>query len=294
MIRERFAPSPTGLLHLGHAYSALLTWDNATVNGGKFLLRIEDIDTPRCKPEFEQAIFQDLEWLGIKWEKPALRQSNRQEFYKKTIQRLWGDNKLFACTCTRKDIQIASAPQEGGTTILGPDGIVYPGTCHPSGVNSNNDPIPPNHALRLSMSNVLSNLSTSNTDRPIFTFAENGFGPRGETGEIAITAKDLQTNIGDIIIARKDIGISYHLAVVLDDAYQGITHITRGQDLFEATKIHVVLQKLLGLPTPIYHHHKLIRDENGNRLAKRYDAMAIRKYRADGASPQDIRKMVGL
>ncbi len=294
MICERFAPSPTGLLHLGHAYSALLAWDNANANDGKFLLRIEDIDTPRCKPEFEQAIYQELEWLGIKWEKLVLRQSNRQISYKKAIQRLWKDNTLFACTCTRKDIQIASAPQEGGTTILGPDGIVYPGTCHPNGVNSKNHPIPPKHALRLSMSNVLSNLNALNTDRPMFTFTESGTGPKGETGEVAITAKELQTNIGDIIIARKDIGISYHLAVVLDDAYQGITHITRGEDLFEATKIHVVLQKLLDLPTPTYHHHKLIRDENGNRLAKRYDALAIRKYRADGASPQDIRKMVGL
>ncbi len=294
MIRERFAPSPTGFLHLGHAYSALLAWDNANLNDGKFLLRIEDIDTPRCKLEFEQAIYQDLEWLGIKWEKPVLRQSNRQKAYKKIIQKLWDDNILFACTCTRKDIQIASAPQEGGATILGPDGIVYPGTCHPNGVNLKNNSIPPNHALRLSMSNVLSHFSKSNTDGPMFTFTESGSGPKGETGEIAITAKELQTSIGDIIIARKDIGISYHLAVVLDDAYQNITHITRGEDLFEATKIHVVLQKLLGLPTPIYHHHKLIRDENGNRLAKRYDAMAIRKYRADGVSPQDIRKMVGL
>lgn len=294
MIRERFAPSPTGLLHLGHAYSALLAWDNATANDGKFLLRIEDIDTPRCKPEFEQAIYQDLEWLGIEWEKPVLRQSSRQKTYTKIIQKLWSGNRLFACTCSRKDIQIASAPQEGGATILGPDGIVYPGTCRANRENLLNIPVPPNHALRLSMSAVISGLSTPTSREPMFSFTEIGSGPKGETGEIEFSTKQLQSSIGDIIIARKDIGISYHLAVVLDDADQGITHITRGEDLFEATKIHVILQRLLGLPTPIYRHHKLIRDDHKNRLAKRFDAMAIRKYRADGASPQDIRKMVGL
>ena len=294
MIRERFAPSPTGLLHLGHAYSALMAWDAACANGGEFLLRIEDIDLPRCKPEFERAIYQDLEWLGIYWENPILRQSSPKEIYTDTIQKLWDGNKLFACSCTRKDLEIASAPQEGGAALLGPDGIVYPGTCGARHSSSGTFPIPPNHALRLSMRYVSTAYGTPNIDGDMFYFNEIGSGPNGEKGLIGFSAKELQTNIGDIVIARKDIGISYHLAVVLDDAYQGITHVTRGEDLFEATKIHVVLQKLLGLPTPIYRHHKLIRDENGKRLAKRDDALAIRRYRENGVTPKDIRRMVGL
>ena len=294
MIIERFAPSPTGLLHIGHAYSALLAWDAACANFGNFLLRIEDIDRPRCKPEFEQAIYQDLEWLGIYWDKPVIHQSRRQKTYMETIQKLWDDNKLFACNCTRKDIEIASAPQEGGDTILGPDGIVYPGTCGANLSSSGNFSIPVNHALRLSMNYVSSAFGTSNIEGDMFYFNEIGSGPNGEKGLIGFSAKELQDNIGDIAIARKDIGISYHLAVVLDDAFQGVTHVTRGEDLFEATKIHVVLQKLLGLPTPIYRHHKLIRDEHGKRLAKRDDARSILHYRQNGADPQDIREMVGL
>jgi glutamyl-Q tRNA(Asp) synthetase len=268
---------------LGHAYSALTAWDAACKNGAEFLLRIEDIDTPRCKPEFEQAIYDELEWLGIHWQEPVLRQSTRKTTYDKVIQQLWIDNKLYACTCSRKDIAIAAAPQEGGEALLGPDGLIYPGTC--VGNTSGSISIPENASLRLDMKQV----SSLGID-----FKEIGKGPNDETGLIEISANELINNIGDIVIARKDIGISYHLAVVLDDAFQGVTHVTRGEDLFEATKIHVVLQKLLGLPTPIYRHHKLIRDENGKRLAKRDDARSIQSLRENGASPNDIRAMIGM
>ncbi|KAB7615902.1 tRNA glutamyl-Q(34) synthetase GluQRS [Amylibacter sp. SFDW26] len=294
MIVERFAPSPTGLLHLGHAYSALLAWDSACSNGGQFLLRIEDIDAPRCKPEFEQAIYEDLEWLGIHWEKPVLKQSRQLSSYSYVVEKLWDANKLFACDCSRKDIAIASAPQEGGTPLMGPDGIVYPGTCRNMISSSGNFSVPKGKALRLDMATACMVAAVPNLGGDMFYFTEIGSGSNRETGLIEATTAELINNIGDIVLARKDIGISYHLAVVLDDAFQGVTHVTRGQDLFEATKIHVVLQNLLGLPTPIYRHHKLIRDENGKRLAKRDDARSIRAYREQGLTPQDIREMVGL
>ncbi len=251
---ERFAPSPTGPLHLGHAFSALTAWDRAMKNNGDFLLRIEDIDQSRCRPEWETQIFADLEWLGITWQQPILHQSTRLPAYRAALQILWDKGLLYPCTCRRADIKSAiNAPQEGAP-LLGPDGLVYPGTCR-------HKPLPsqmPNTALRLKM------------------------------------PQNLQNTIGDIVIARKNMGTSYHLSVVIDDAYQNVTHVTRGEDLSDATPIHAYLQKLLGLPTPIYHHHRLIRDENGKRLAKRDDARAIAKYRANGATPQDIRQMIGL
>ena len=274
---ERFAPSPTGPLHLGHAYSAHLAWDRAVANGGAFLLRIEDIDRSRARVEWEQQIFKDLEWLGIWWPKPVLRQSERLSAYRTALTNLWSRGLLYPCSCTRRDIvEATQAPQEGARP-LGPDGVVYPGTCRtkPSGDM-------PETALRL-------NLRAAMQDG-VFQFTETGY----NAGQVEFTAIDALETIGDIVLARRDMGTSYHLSVVLDDAFQGVTHVTRGQDLFEATKIHVILQKLLGLPTPVYHHHRLIRDENGKRLAKRDDARAIAKYRADGATPEDIRRMVGL
>ena len=274
---ERFAPSPTGPLHLGHAYSALLAWDRAVMNGGEFLLRIEDIDQSRARPEWEAQIFDDLAWLGIWWPKPVLRQSKRLTTYHTALKTLWNRGLLYPCTCTRSEIaEAAQAPQEGAP-LLGPDGLIYPGTCRhkPTGDM-------PKAALRL-------NLRAAMQDK-IFHFNETGL----NAGHIEFTAREALETIGDIVLARRDMGTSYHLSVVLDDAFQGVTHVTRGQDLFEATKIHVILQKLLGLPTPVYHHHKLIRDENGKRLAKRDDARAISKNRAEGAAPEDIRRMVGL
>ncbi len=285
----RFAPSPTGPLHLGHAFSAILAHDLAQASEGRFLLRIEDIDHTRAKPEWEALIYEDLHWLGLTWEEPAIRQSDRTDAYMQALEDLWDRGLLYPCHCNRKDIQEAiSAPQEGVIPVYGPDGIVYPGTCAvrldrpgpkatlPSGV-----------PLRLDMS-----AATANTTN--LSFTETGASPARQSGIIPVSNQYLRAAVGDIVLSRKDFLGSYHLSVVLDDALQGVTDVIRGQDLFEATKIHVLLQNLLGLPTPIYHHHRLIRDESGKRLAKRDDARAIRQYRADGFSPKDIRAIVGL
>ena len=281
--RTRFAPSPTGPLHLGHAYSALLAYDMAIENSGEFLLRVEDIDQSRARPEWETQIYDDLAWLGISWSEPVLRQSDRLGVYSEALDTLWEHELLFACHCNRKDIlNAASAPQEG-SPMIGPDGLIYPGTCQSKPRTSQSRPT--DTALRLNVSKV-AEWSAS--------FMETGQGPEGQTGKINITDQEFQTQVGAIVLARRDMGTSYHLSVVLDDAAQGITHVVRGQDLFEATKIHVLLQHLLGLPTPIYHHHSLIRDDAGKRLAKRDDARALSKYRAEGCTPADIRAMVGL
>ncbi len=282
----RFAPSPTGPLHLGHAYSAILAHDMAQALGGRFLLRIEDIDRGRSKPEWEAAIYDDLAWLGLTWETPVLRQSDRHAAYAAALDDLWARGLLYPCTCTRRDIEMAlGAPQEGVPLAEGPDGPVYPGTCRPEGdAPRAGIPRPTDRHLRVNMARA--------TQGGVATaFTETG--PAHQ--EMILTgAGDYCFGIGDIVLARKDFGTSYHLSVVLDDAAQGITHVSRGEDLFEATRIHVLLQRLLGLPTPIYHHHRLIRDEKGKRLAKRDDARALAKYRAEGATPADIRRTVGL
>ncbi len=255
----------------------------AQAAAGTFLLRIEDIDQTRCKPRWEQQIYDDLEWLGIHWSGPVMRQSDRLPAYISALNTLWQCGLLYPCNCSRRDIAAAaSAPQEGSTPPLGPDGLIYPGTCRHN--HNRLGPLPQNTALRLDMQAAA---------RPL-SFHETGSGPEGQTGQITITPGNLTHNIGDIVLSRRDFPGSYHLSVVLDDASQNITHVIRGQDLFEATKIHVLLQNLLGLPTPSYHHHALIRDNTGKRLAKRDDARAIAKYRTDGCSPNDIRVMVGL
>lgn len=279
----RFAPSPTGPLHLGHAYSAILAHDMARAAGGRFLLRIEDIDQSRARPEWEAQIYDDLAWLGLGWEVPVMRQSDRLTVYADVLHDLWQRDLIFACSCSRRDIQeAASAPQEGAR--IGPDGVVYPGTCRGHRASAGLTSPPSDAALRLDMERVATDI----------TFAETGQGPDGETGMISVTSRQLIRDIGDIVLARRDMGTSYHLSVVLDDAAQGVTHVIRGQDLFEATAIHVALQRMLGLPTPVYHHHRLIRDDQGKRLAKRDDARAILTYRQEGATPEDIRRMVGL
>lgn len=285
----RFAPSPTGPLHLGHAYSALLAYDMAQAAGGTFLLRIEDIDQSRARPHWEAQIYDDLSWLGLEWREPVMRQSNRLEHYKEALAHLWRDNALFACTCSRRDIaQAASAPQEGGDLLVGPDGVIYPGTCRGNCYSSDAPSMPSNAALRLSME------TAARCSSEPLGFTETGQPTNGLPKRIEFTPKHVIETIGDVVLARRDMGTSYHLSVVLDDAAQGVTHVVRGADLFEATKIHVVLQRLLGLQTPVYHHHDLIRDEAGKRLAKRDDARAISLYRQEGATPQDIREMVGL
>ena len=283
--RTRFAPSPTGLLHLGHAYSALLSYDMSVAQAGTFLLRIEDTDAARCKPEFEAAIYEDLNWLGVSWPQPVMRQSDRLQDYKTTLQILIEAGFCYPCSCSRGDIrQAISAPQEG-TTL---DGPLYPGTCrHRSMADWR-----PGDAVRLNMQAVLK----SRPQIARLEFKETGEIHGAPDGVMHGLSEDFLLNgVGDLVLARRiDAAPAYHLAVVVDDAAQNVTHVVRGADLFSATKIHIVLQALLKLPTPIYHHHRLIRDEAGKRLAKRDDARAIRTYRDAGATVQDIRQMVGL
>ncbi len=269
----RFAPSPTGPLHLGHAYAALVADAR-----GQMLLRIEDIDRARCKPEWEAAIFDDLRWLGLGWPQPVMRQSDRMNIYQQALEKLTRLGVTYRCDCSRGDIRAAlSAPQEGAP-LIGPDGPIYPGLCRGKALSA------PDTAIRLDMARAMALVGRLRFDES---------GPEQAGTHIKIAAEMIET-IGDIVLARRDLGTSYHLAVVVDDAAQGITEVTRGADLFEATAIHVLLQRLLGLPTPAYHHHRLIRDDQGKRLAKRDDARALAKYRAEGASPQDIRALVGL
>ncbi|SMX34980.1 tRNA glutamyl-Q(34) synthetase GluQRS [Actibacterium lipolyticum] len=282
--RTRFAPSPTGPLHLGHAYSALLAYDRARLHGGEFLLRIEDTDTQRCKPEWETLIYEDLHWLGLEWETPVRRQSEHLEDYDRVLDQLAARGLIYPCSCTRGDIRAAlSAPQEGAP-LVGPDGIVYPGTCRGRDLDSRK----PGDALRLNMRKAVEAIgNTSNCG-----FIENG---PDHTGTHQLDAETLISGTGDVVLGRKEIEtVSYLLAAVWDDAAQGITEVVRGVDLYEATFVQVLLQALLDLPTPTYFHHLLIRDEDGKRLAKRHDSKAIRLFRQDGASPEDIRRMVGL
>lgn len=280
-MRSRFAPSPTGYLHLGHAYSALIAEARAKEASGRFLLRIEDTDRARCRPEYEAAIYEDLTWLGLDWERPVLRQSDHLPDYAAALDRLSGMGLTYPCRCTRADILAAlAAPQEGAA----PEGPPYPGTCRRRSITDRG----PADAVRLNMSRALALVG----DPARLTFLETG---QDHAGQHQLNARHLQDHVGDIVLARKDIGAAaYHLAVVVDDARQGITEVVRGVDLFDATVIHRLLQALLDLPTPDYHHHRLIRDRDGKRLAKRDDARAIRTYRAQGATPADIRKMVGF
>ena len=282
----RFAPSPTGPLHLGHAYSAMLAHDLARAAHGTFLLRMEDIDRSRARPEWDARIADDLHWLGLSGPEPVMRQSERLEHYRAALSRLWERRLLFPCLCARRDILAAASAPHEGEPPMGPDGIVYPGTCRG---RDRGGPLPAGAVLRLDMAAALAAIG----DAPL-AFDETGSGPDGEHGRIAIDRDRLRAEVGDVVLARREMGTSYHLSVVLDDAAQGITDVVRGQDLFAATAVHVVLQRLLGLGTPVYHHHGLIRDEAGRRLAKRDDARAIRLYREAGATPEDIRRIVGL
>ncbi|WP_371060136.1 tRNA glutamyl-Q(34) synthetase GluQRS [Rhodosalinus sp. 5P4] len=282
--RTRFAPSPTGPLHLGHAYSALLAHDRARAAGGAFLLRLDDIDQARARAHWARQIEDDLGWLGITWDAPVMRQSDRIPRYRAALGDLWARGLLYPCTCTRRDIEAAAAAPQEGAPLLGPDGRVYPGTCRADAPRAG--PLPEGPALRLDMARALDLAGVA--ARPL------GFEETGLAEPPSLDPESLIAGIGDVALARRDMGASYHLSVVLDDADQAITHVIRGADLAPATAIHVLLQRLLGLPTPVYHHHRLIRDEAGRRLAKRDDARAIATYRADGRSPADIRMMVGL
>lgn len=290
----RFAPSPTGPLHLGHAYSALVAADRARAAGGTFLLRIEDIDRSRARPEWEARIFEDLHWLGLAWPEPVLRQSERMQAYRAALDRLWRMGLLYPCTCSRRDVAAAAAaPQEGDGTEprTGPDGIVYPGTCRPAAPRDIPVTAPlPDTVLRLDMAEALERACRHGS----LAFTETGRGPDGQSGRQEIAPARMIRDVGDVVLARSGMGTSYHLSVVVDDAYQGVTEVVRGHDLFTATPIHVLLQRLLDLSVPDYHHHRLIRDAQGRRLAKRDDARAIALYRDEGRSPAEIRRMVGL
>ncbi|MFT7595270.1 MAG: glutamyl-Q tRNA(Asp) synthetase [Paracoccaceae bacterium] len=274
----RFAPSPTGPLHLGHAYSALLAYDMASAEQGRFLLRIEDTDTARARPEWEAKIYQDLHWMGLTWEVPVLRQSDHLARYATHLTQLENLGLIYPCSCTRGDIRAAlSAPQEGVPTPT-----IYPGTCRNRLMSSRQ----PGDALRLDMTRALNHLKT------LPNFTETG---PAHAGQHTLCPQKMLQNTGDAVLGRKKIEtVSYVLAAVIDDAHQAITTVIRGEDLYETTFLQVLLQALLNLPTPTYHHHKLIRDAHGKRLAKRDDARAIAKYRADGATPQSIRTLLGL
>ncbi|MCX7890469.1 MAG: tRNA glutamyl-Q(34) synthetase GluQRS [Rhodobacteraceae bacterium] len=279
----RFAPSPTGFLHLGHAFSALTGFDRARERGGRFLLRIEDLDQARVRPQFEAAILEDLAWLGLSWDGPVLRQSGQTAHYADALARLDALGLVYPCRCTRADIRAAlSAPQEAAEGA----GPVYPGTCRGRPMQGRG----PDDAIRLDLDRALALARARAGGLPAFTETGPAF-----TGLHALDADALRAGTGDIVLARRDSGAAaYHLAVVVDDARQGITEVVRGQDLFAATQVQVLIQVLLGLPQPVYHHHRLIRDEAGRRLAKRDDARAIRLYRAEGATPAAIRRLVGL
>lgn len=275
----RFAPSPTGPLHLGHAFSALLAHDMARARKGRFLLRIEDTDTTRARSRWEAQIYHDLHWLGLAWEIPVLRQSEHLKRYDDALLHLAELGLIYPCSCKRSDIRAAlSAPQEGA-----PLPPVYPGTCRSRPMNSRR----PGDALRLDMRRALDRLSA-----PLPAFTETG---PARTGIHTLDPTRLLQATGDAVLGRKEIEtVSYVLAAVIDDAMQQISHVIRGQDLFATTFLQTLLQSLLDLPTPTYHHHRLIRGDSGKRLAKRDDARAISTYRANGVDPKRIRAMVGL
>ena len=276
----RFAPSPTGLLHLGHAFSALTAWDAAKAARGAFLLRIEDIDGARVRPEYEAAIYEDLTWLGVTWREPVLRQSERFGIYAAALEQLGRLDVIYPCRCTRADIRAALAAPQEGAAHHPPGGAIYPGTCRGRHMAASG----PSDAIRLDLDRALALLSGQ-----ALTWRETG---AALAGTHALDPQGMRQQIGDVVLARKDTGAAaYHLAVVVDDAAQGITHVIRGEDLLEATQIHRLLQALLELPVPVWHHHPLVRDEAGRRLAKRADAFAIRNLREAGRTAHDVRRM---
>ena len=274
MIVTRFAPSPTGLLHLGHAFAAIAARDAA--RSGRFLLRIEDIDEGRTREEFVDAIYEDLHWLGLEWETPMLRQSTRFDAYRAALNEL--EPLLYPCFCTRRDI--AEEIARAGEAPHGPEGPLYPGTCrHLTDVErSARIASGASYALRL-------DVKRASEIAGALSFEEHGQGPHGEHGTIEVNP----LLFGDVVLARKDIPASYHLAVVVDDAFQGVNLVTRGNDLFAATHVQRLLQALLGLPAPAYAHHKLILDEQGRKFSKRDHAVTLRDLRAHGETPEAIR-----
>lgn len=273
----RFAPSPTGHLHLGHAHSALFGWRAARAADGRFLLRIEDIDIGRCRPEFESALMEDLSWLGLSWETPVRRQSRHMDDYRAALDRLAGMEMIYPCFCTRKEIEEEIA--RAGAAPHGPDGVPYPGTCRRLSPGERQIRMTEgrSYALRLDSAKAIAAMGP-------LTWRDLDHGPVRAAPEM----------LGDVVLARKDIPTSYHLSVTVDDALQGITLVTRGMDLFYATHVHRLLQALLDLPVPDYRHHALLVDADGKRLAKRDKARSIRALRDQGLSPSDVRALAGF
>ncbi|MCP5560591.1 MAG: tRNA glutamyl-Q(34) synthetase GluQRS [Verrucomicrobiaceae bacterium] len=271
----RFAPSPTGLLHLGHAFAAGFAAQAAA--GGRFLLRLEDIDITRTKPEYEAALYEDLAWLGLEWETPVRRQSEHFADYQQALDRLATMDLLYPCFCTRKEIQEEIA--RAGHAPHGPDGALYPGTCRALSIPDRATRVQRGdaYALRLDVHRAKSTVTA-----PLL-WHDIDHGTHEARPEI----------FGDVVLARKETPTSYHLAVVVDDALQGITLVTRGADLLEATHLHRLLQELLNLPVPRWRHHRLIVDEDGKRLAKRDDARSLRTLRAEGWTAERVWEAVG-
>lgn len=278
----RFAPSPTGRLHLGHAFSALTAFDSAKAAGGRFLLRIEDIDHTRARPEFEAGIYEDLAWLGVRWEIPVRRQSDHLADYEAALARLEAQGLIYRCFKTRKDLaEVAlSAPH-------GPSPALTPG---PSSSGDEARWLAEGRAFawRLSLARARDHLGEAAWRNLVFV--EEGRGPAGEHGRIHAEPERL----GDVVLARKDVGVAYHLAVVVDDAAQGVTHVIRGEDLHEAAHVQRLLQALLGLPTPAYRHHRLLLGADGQRLAKRNGGETLGDLRDQGVSPDEVRRRIGL
>jgi glutamyl-Q tRNA(Asp) synthetase len=282
----RFAPSPNGYLHLGHALSALTDFEMARAHRGRFLLRIEDIDATRCRPEFEDAIREDLAWLGIAWDEPVRRQSDHLDAYRNALAKLEAQGLVYPSFESRAEIaRLVAERERHAPWPRDPDGApLYPGEGRriAPDVRARRMAVEP-YALRLDM-----NAATEKTGA--LTWVEIG----EQVGEGKETLLAQPEAWGDVVLARKETPTSYHLSVVVDDALQGVTHVVRGQDLQAATSVHRVLQALLGLPAPVYHHHRLILDEDGRKLSKSTQATSLRELRAQGVTPADIRRMLGL
>ncbi|MET4273896.1 MULTISPECIES: tRNA glutamyl-Q(34) synthetase GluQRS [unclassified Bradyrhizobium] len=283
----RFAPSPNGYLHLGHAYSALLNSDRARETGGRLLLRIEDIDAKRCRPEYETAIYEDLAWLGIAWETPVRRQSEHLDAYRAALDRLSALGVVYPAFESRAEIaRLVTAREADGPWPRDPDGApLYPGDARSLSADERDRLVDAGapYALRLDMAAACRRAVG-------LSWNELGEGPDGERGVVPARPEAW----GDVIVARKETPTSYHLSVVVDDALQDISEIVRGQDLFHATSVHRLLQALLRLPEPVYRHHGLVRDEGGRKLSKSTSSTGLRELRAVGATPAGIRQLVGL
>ena len=283
----RFAPSPNGYLHLGHACSALLNFDLACRAGGRFLLRIEDIDATRCRPEFEAAIYQDLAWLGISWETPVRRQSEHFARYREAVEKLAGLGLIYPSFESRAEIARLVAQREANAPWpRDPDGApLYPGTAKSLAPDERSRLIGQGTPYALRLDTAAARALTGQ-----LAWIERGEGPEGETGAVSAQPEAW----GDVILARKETPTSYHLSVVIDDALQGVTDVVRGRDLFWSTSVHLLLQQLLGIPQPAYRHHRLIKDASGHKLSKSTKATALRELRGQGATPADIRSLVGV